>query len=81
MSLYPHRVKSVRPSVRPYVVFFQNYICRYDDDDDNTFSFFFLSTFTYIHLSIILYLLKKKETEKKKLINPLPPFFGGLSHS
>lgn len=78
MSLYPHRVKSVRPSVRPYVVFFQNYICRYDDDDDNTF-FFFLSTFTYIHLSIMLNLLKKKE--EKKLINPLPPFFGGLSHS
>lgn len=43
--------------------------------------FCFLSTFTYIHLSIMVNLLKKKETEKKKLINPLPPFFGGPSHS
>lgn len=43
------------------------------------FSFFPLS---HIFIYLLCYtFLNKKEEEKKKLINPLPHFFGGLSHS
>lgn len=46
-----------------------------------TIPFLFLSFHFHIYPSIYYVIPFEKEETEKKLINPLPPFFGGLSHS
>lgn len=47
-----------------------------------TIPFLFLSFHFHIYPSIYYVIhLEKERNRKKKLINPLPPFFGGPSHS